>query len=741
MHTINRLRNFDGVVRTLAERGHSVRLGFLDKGELVLPESLKHPNIEIGTCAKGRGDPWRPYTRPIRRMRDALRYLQPLYRRAGKLRERAFEGIDFPFGQVLVVVYHLGWVRYLLVPFFARLLAFLEEMIPSDEPRINAFIRTAKPDVILISPLVQRGSEYQTDYVKGAHDLGIPVAVLPFSWDNLTNKGLMRVVPDKILVWNEIQKQEAIRLHGVPADRVAVCGAWRFDQFFAMKPSTSREDFCRLLKLDPSQPIVTYLCSSEFTSGNEADFVKEWARTLRKNPSERLRRCNLLVRPYPDHMRAWSAVDLSEFGHAAVMPAGLLGESKDASWGDQALFDCLFHSKSVVGLNTSAMIEAAILSKPVHTILVDRFRGGQADTLHFHYFLEAGGGLLRVAKSLREHAGLLERSLEEVAARDGMSDRFVRAFVRPYGLDVEATPRVITEIKALAQRPKAKRVTPAWQEALRPRVLNWLKSLNFGFARGGVFKGWRALAKEQVLSWTKALWRRRYGAAAQPMSTAAPMDAIRVDYAAADIHIRANSDQERRWQARSCAAEPWTVRWIERHAQDDGVFYDIGARLGVFSLLSAKRSNGTGGRERVFAFEPRFSSFARLCENVRLNDCATKVVALPLPLAAKTAFTGGTDDDAADEDAGRSSLAFRLDDLVSRHGLPRPSYIRLDCSGFELDVLDGATETLRDPALKSVLVERGPQVAGPVSERLLAAGFRAGETQEKHAFFIREGVS
>jgi hypothetical protein len=38
-------------------------------------------------------------------------------------------------------------------------------------------------------------------------------------------------VPDKVIVWNATQRDEAERFHGIPAERVVVTGAQCFDQW------------------------------------------------------------------------------------------------------------------------------------------------------------------------------------------------------------------------------------------------------------------------------------------------------------------------------------------------------------------------------------------------------------------------------------------------------------------------------------------------------------------------------
>ena len=46
--------------------------------------------------------------------------------------------------------------------------------------------------------------------------VGIPVVSLVHSWDNLTSKGLLSAIPDRLLVWNEVMASEAEAFHGIP---------------------------------------------------------------------------------------------------------------------------------------------------------------------------------------------------------------------------------------------------------------------------------------------------------------------------------------------------------------------------------------------------------------------------------------------------------------------------------------------------------------------------------------------
>ena len=127
----------------------------------------------------------------------------------------------------------------------------------------------------------------------------------------------------------------------------------------------------------------------------------------------------------------------------------------------------------MIGLNTSAFIEAAIVGRPVHTIVVPRFAERREGTVHFHYLKSVGGGVFRLAQNFDEHR---RSSLPRCASR------FLRtctpsssAFVRPFGLDRAATD-VFGAILDLGRSPtaapgRAPLWAPALQLLLRPLAL------------------------------------------------------------------------------------------------------------------------------------------------------------------------------------------------------------------------------------------------------------------------------
>jgi len=457
VHNLGKTRHFDRVIRSLTDRSHDVVVAAAHKRNkpLKLGAFSDNPRVDVVTNPVRRTDEWEPLVRPLRQARDYVRYLGPGYAHADKLAERARHYAPPGWPERLSVDGPWGRRRALV----KLALETAETLVPS-ERYYELYLRSHAPDIVLVTPLIDFGS-YQTDYVKSAHRLGIPVAFLPFSWDNLTNRGLIRIAPDRVMVWNEAQKREATIYHDVPQDRIVVTGAARFDDFFEMRPTSSRAEFCARADLDPSRPFLLYLCSSRFVAPNEVQFVREWVRAIREAPDPAIAACGILVRPHPANAEAWTDVRIDDLQNAAIWrePAKVQA--------DPALYDALYHSAAVAGLNTSAMIEAGILGKPVYTIQTKEFAGGQEQTLHFHHLLTKNGGLVEVATTLPEHLSQIADGLADPEASAARIQRFVEVFIRPRGLQQPVASVLAEEIERVATLRKRRRRTPLWHYPAR----------------------------------------------------------------------------------------------------------------------------------------------------------------------------------------------------------------------------------------------------------------------------------
>lgn len=143
--------------------------------------------------------------------------------------------------------------------------------------------------------------------------------------------------------------------------------------------------------------------------------------------------------------------------------------------------------------------------------------------------------------------------------------------------------------------------------------------------------------------------------------------------------------------------EPATRRFIRERLKRGGVFVDVGAGIGVFSIPAAR---DVGPEGRVLAIEAAPTVFGFLernvvasgLTNVRLRQCAataghTSSVDFYEAPAAK--FGMGS---LADRFAGAATVvpARSLDALLSDEGIGRVDVVKVDVEGFEAATFRGA---------------------------------------------------
>jgi hypothetical protein len=477
------LRNFESTLRLLTERGHEVILAMGSRGKSALEDPERRlaelaaelsglvvkPGVERIRAARKEDQ----LARRLRSWLDYMRYFDEGFEKATQLRARAAE----PLSPRAVEVTEAAAADPTVLRALRASVMALESFLPASESA-KRYVEGYAPDVVIVSPLMQKGAP-QVAYLRAAHELGIPCGLCVASWDNMTTSTLIHGAPDLVTVWNDLQLEEAVRLHRLPRERVAVIGAPLHDLWFATRPATSRAEFCARVGLSDDRPYILYVGSSPHIAPAEERWIVRWAARIRAAGSADVARASVLVRPHPHNPLDTDRAALRRLEclpGVAVHPRR--NDVRVTDPAHQEYYDAIYHSAAVVGVNTSAMIEAAIVGRGVHVLLSKHLRDGQEGRPHFDYLVSAGGGLLRTARTIPDHVEGLARAIQ---GEDGLEDRnrserFLRAFVRPRGLETPVTPLMVDALESLAERPVEPSM-PSWSTLERASELGELAEL------------------------------------------------------------------------------------------------------------------------------------------------------------------------------------------------------------------------------------------------------------------------
>jgi FkbM family methyltransferase len=134
------------------------------------------------------------------------------------------------------------------------------------------------------------------------------------------------------------------------------------------------------------------------------------------------------------------------------------------------------------------------------------------------------------------------------------------------------------------------------------------------------------------------------------------------------------------------------IAFLRKHLQPGDVFVDVGANIGLFSLVG---SRAVGERGRVVAIEPDPVNFSRLDEHIRRNDvgniqtlcCGVSDREEILPLGINTSGNRGGSSFLS---RGRETVPVRchpLYELLLQNGIARIDAMKIDIEGMEYQEL------------------------------------------------------
>ena len=240
------------------------------------------------------------------------------------------------------------------------------------------------------------------------------------SWDNFTNKLIPVRQVDRLVVWNDIIKAQAMELHGYRADAIRVAGAPQFDPHFRAR--TPREEFFHRIGADPARKLIALTTTPRSLYSHHDHVLRALVASLRGGA---LAGAQILVRLHPrDEMSAYrefegvSDVILEKpFRDTVKVADGLAIDVMPEH--QRHLGDTLCHADVVVNVASTISIEACIFDTPVVNICFDGpeespyVKSARRYYSFTHYVNITSRGAVRVARSPDEMVSMVARYLIE----------------------------------------------------------------------------------------------------------------------------------------------------------------------------------------------------------------------------------------------------------------------------------------------------------------------------------------
>ena len=205
---------------------------------------------------------------------------------------------------------------------------------------------------------------------------GVRSMAIDPSWDNFTNKLMPVRRVDRLVVWNDLMKQQAVDIHGYDPSQIRVAGSPQWDLYFRGQPCASREAFFNRIGADPARKLVTLTTTPRVIYAHHDHVLRVLIEAMNSNawadPVQ------VLVRLHPrDDAEAYQAfqgvprVMIEKPFRPAAVPSGD-GLTVDFTEENRRhLADTLRHSDVIINVASTISIEAAIFDTPIVNVAFD----------------------------------------------------------------------------------------------------------------------------------------------------------------------------------------------------------------------------------------------------------------------------------------------------------------------------------------------------------------------------------
>lgn len=249
-------------------------------------------------------------------------------------------------------------------------LRLVYRMIPDNYA--EDLFETYKPDVLFAPGMF---SPEDSRLLKQARKRGIRTVATAKSWDVLTTKAFTRVKADRLLVFNEINFNEAVRIGDYDPRNVTITGFPQFDAYASDDLALDRSAFMRAQGLDPSKEFVFFSVPGDWKTAYTKDILIDLSRRIERGAFSKP--LQVLAQIHPKYPSSCEGLDIPHvlIRRAGTFAAGGTEKSIDVGVSSvvafsftnkdiQQLYNAIYHSVVTVNVESTLTLDAAALDKP-----------------------------------------------------------------------------------------------------------------------------------------------------------------------------------------------------------------------------------------------------------------------------------------------------------------------------------------------------------------------------------------
>jgi len=282
---------------------------------------------------------------------------------------------------------------------------------------------------------------------------GIPTVLMLRSWDNLSTKAFLFVIPDMLLAQNPVMVTEAIDWHDVPKEKIRLVGSPPYDHYANSSWFLSREEVARRIGIDFRKRWIGYFSGPLFTGVLGCEDTGEHIKMIQDAiQGGRIQNAEVIASIHPDNKSVLEAYRV----HCPVL--NLVKGWKFDVEQTRLLASFIRECGVMTHFGSTVSLDAAILDTPSIIVGFNGYREKDFPwqkklsvafdhTLHMHYLLRTKG-MIRVNTETEFIDAINTYLGNRVLHQDGRA-RLVNDLVGP--VDGRVGERVFNAVLSMAK--------------------------------------------------------------------------------------------------------------------------------------------------------------------------------------------------------------------------------------------------------------------------------------------------